>query len=225
MTFSLVARCGATGMFGVAVTSSSPCVAARCGNWARAGIGAIATQNVTDPRLGHLGLALLAQGYSARAALARMIEGGAYPEYRQLTVVDQDGRTAHHSGAKTLGRHAAAEGAGCVAAGNLLADPGVPAAMVKAYAAEASAHLAERLMRALEAGLAAGGEDSPVRSAGLYVVDRQVWPICDLRVDWHDDPIAELRRVWAVYQLQMADYLMRAIDPTQAPSYGVAGDP
>jgi uncharacterized Ntn-hydrolase superfamily protein len=154
-----------------------------------------------------------------------MIEGGAYPEYRQLTVVDQDGRTAHHSGAKTLGRHAAAEGAGCVAAGNLLADPRVPGAMVNAYAADGSAHLAERLMRALEAGLAAGGEDSPVRSAGLYVVDRQVWPICDLRVDWHDDPIAELRQVWAVYRPQMADYLMRAIDPTQAPSYGVAGDP
>jgi len=225
MTFSLVARCAASGMFGVAVTSSSPCVAARCGNWARAGVGAVATQNVTDPRLGHLGLALLAQGFSARATLARMIDGGAYPEHRQLTVVDQDGRTAHHSGAKTLGRHAVAEGAGCVAAGNLLADAAVPGAMVEAYAADASAHLAERLMRALEAGLAAGGEASPVRSAGLYVVDRQVWPICDLRVDWHDDPIAELRRVWEVYRPQMADYLTRAIDPTQAPSYGVPGDP
>lgn len=225
MTFSLVARCAATGMFGVAVTSSSPCVAARCGVWARAGVGAVATQNVTDPRLGHLGLALLAQGFGARATLARLIEAGAHPEYRQLTVVDQDGRIAHHSGAKTLGRHAVADGAGCIAAGNLLADGGVPAAMVAAYQAASDAHLAERLVRTLEAGLRAGGEDSPVRSAGIYVVDRQVWPICDLRVDWHDAPIAELRRIWEVYRPQMADYVMRAIDPTQAPSYGVPGDP
>jgi uncharacterized Ntn-hydrolase superfamily protein len=225
MTFSLVARCAATGMFGVAVTSSSPCVASRCGTWARAGVGAVATQNVTDPRLGHLGLSLLAQGFGAPAVLARLIEGGAYPEYRQLTVVDQDGRTAHHSGAKTLGRHAVAEGPGCVAAGNLLADVGVPHAMIAAHEAATSAHLAERLVGALEAGLRAGGETSPVRSAGIYVVDRQVWPICDLRVDWHDTPIAELRAVWEVYRPQMADYLTRAIDPTRAPSYGVPGDP
>ena len=64
-----------------------------------------------------------------------------------------------------------------------------------------------------------------MRSAGIYVVDRQVWPICDLRVDWHDAPIAEIRRVWEVFEPQMADYVTRAIDPTQAPSYGVAGDP
>ncbi len=225
MTFSLVARCPRTGMFGVAVTSSSPCVAARCGTWARAGVGAVATQNITDPRLGHLGLTVLAQGLSASATLAQLVAGGAYPEYRQLTVVDQDGRTAHHSGAKTLGRHAVAEGAGCIAAGNLLANDGVPGAMVRAYAKDGAAHLAERLLRALEAGLEAGGEESPVRSAGLYVVDKHVWPIADLRVDWHDQPIAELRRVWEVYRPQMADYLMRALDPTQAPSYGVAGDP
>lgn len=224
MTFSLVARCPISGMFGVAVTSSSPCVAARCGGWARAGIGAVATQNVTDPRLGHLGLALLTQGFGARAVIARLIEAGAHPDYRQLTVIDQDGRTAHHSGAKTLGRHAVAEGDGCIAAGNMLANQSVPEAMIAAFA-NAPAHLAERLMLGLEAGLAAGGEASPVRSAGLYVVDRHVWPICDLRVDWHDQPIAELRRVWEVYEPQMADYVMRAIDPTEAPSYGVPGDP
>jgi uncharacterized Ntn-hydrolase superfamily protein len=223
MTFSLVARCRVSGMFGVAVTSSSPCVASRCGNWARAGVGAVAPQNVTDPRLGHLGLALLAQGFGADAVMARLVEAGAYPEYRQLTIVDQDGRTAHHSGAKTLGRHAVTQGDGCVAAGNLLAKTRVPEAMVAAYE-NAPAHLAERLMIALEAGLAAGGEDSPVRSAGIYVVDRHVWPICDLRVDWHDTPIAELRRVWEIYEPQMADYVMRAVDPSQAPSYGVPGD-
>src|SRR4051794_30708696 len=120
-------------MFGVAVTSSSPCVASRCGTWARAGIGAVATQNITDPRLGYLGLELLQQGFGANATLARLVEAGAFPEYRQLTVVDMDGRTAHHSGARTLGRHAAHEGAGCVAAGNLLKTEDVPAAMVAAH--------------------------------------------------------------------------------------------
>src|SRR5262249_52419019 len=101
MTFSLIARCGRTGMFGIVVSSSSPCVAARCGVWVRAGIGAVATQNITDPRLGHLGLALLEQGFGAASVLARLVEAGAYPAFRQLLVIDQDGRTAHHSGAKT----------------------------------------------------------------------------------------------------------------------------
>ena len=225
MTFSLVARCDRSQMFGVAVTSSSPCVASRCGNWARAGIGAVATQNITDPRLGHLGLTLLAQGFGAGAVMTQLVGADLHAEYRQLTIVDRNGRTAHHSGAKTLGRHAVAEGRGCIAAGNLLAGEGVPQAMVTAHHAAPGEHLAERLLRALEAGLAAGGEAGPVRSAGIYVVDREVWPICDLRVDWHDEPIAELRRVWAVYRPQMQDYLTRAIDPTAAPSYGVPGDP
>jgi len=224
VTFSLVARCERTGMFGVAVTSSSPCVASRCGTWARAGIGAVATQNVTDPRLGHLGLELLRQGYAASAVVAQLVGAGRFPEYRQLTVVDQDGRTAHHSGTKTLGQHAMMPGPGCIAAGNLLRSPDAPRAMVEAHRAAAEEHLAERLLRALEAGLAAGGEEGPVRSAGVYVVDRHVWPIRDLRVDWHDQPIAEMRKIWDVYRPQMADYLTRAIDPTAAPSYGVPGD-
>lgn len=224
MTFSLVARCARTGMFGVAVSSSSPCIASRCGGWARAGVGAVATQNIADPRLGHLGLTLLAQGYGARAVLNRLIEAGDYPEYRQLTVIDKDGRTAFHSGAKTLGRRTVAEGKGCIAAGNLLADIAVPRAMVQACEAAASEHLAERLVRALEAGQAVGGEEGGVHSAGIYVVDRQVWPICDLRVDWHDTPIAALRGIWRIYQPRMDDYLLGAIDPTLAPAYGMPGD-
>ena len=224
MTFSISARCPRTGMFGIAVASSSVCVAARCGVWARAGAGVVATQNITDPRLGALGLDLLARGYSAKAVIDELVTSNAHPEYRQLAVVDQDGRTAHHSGAKTLGAHRVAEGAGCVAAGNLLASDAVPEKMVAAFLAAPDERLAGRLVQALEAGLAAGGEESDVRSAGLYVVDRHVFPIADLRVDWHDAPIAELRRLWTVYEPQMADYLTRAIDPAAAPSYGVAGD-
>jgi len=224
MTFSIAAHCTRTGMSGVAVTSSSICVAARCA-FARAGAGAIASQNVTNPDLGVRGLRLLADGESAAQVLATLLAGEASPRYRQLTVVDARGCTAQHSGENTLGCHAHAFGDGCVAAGNLLADPGVPRAMVHACVGASGEHLAERLLRALEAGLEAGGEAGPVRSAGVLVAHRVSWPIVDLRVDWDDAPIASLRALWAAYRPQMDDYVTRALDPAAAPAYGVPGDP
>src|SRR5262249_57407677 len=166
MTFSLVARCAETGMFGVAVTSSSISVASRCA-WAGAGAGGVATQNITDPRLGRLGLDLLAAGYGAEAVKTELIAAGRFPEYRQLAIVDADGWVAHHSGAKTLGRHRVVEGLGSVAAGNLLKSEDVPAAMVEAFTTAAGEHMTERLVRALEAGLSARGEGRPVHSARL----------------------------------------------------------
>lgn len=224
MTFSLVARCERTGMVGMVVSSSSPCVAARC-CWVRAGAGAVATQNITDPGLGVLGLQMLAHGYGARGVLDALVGVGEYPAYRQLAVVDRHGDTAHHSGARVLGRHAAAEGRQCVAAGNLLKNTRVPRAMVDAFGQCDGEHLVERLLRGLEAGLAAGGEEGAVHSVGLKVAHEHEWPIADLRVDWHEQPIAEVRRVWDVYGPQMNDYVERALDPTRAPSYGVPGDP
>ena len=224
MTFSLTARCARTGMFGVAVTSSSPAVAARCA-WARGRVGAVASQNVTDPGLGLMGLDLLARGFGARKAMEILVSAREHADYRQLAMIDRLGRTAHHSGARTLGVHNVVEGDDCVAAGNLLAAPEVPAAMARAFEADAEDRLAERLVRSLEAGLDAGGEEGDVKSAGVRVCHEQDWPICDLRVDWHDAPIAELRRVWEVYRPQMADYVARALDPRAAPSYGVPGDP
>ncbi len=224
MTFSISARCPRTGMFGIAVSSSSICVASRCGVWARAGAGVVATQNVTDPRLGAIGLDLLARGHSAASAIAQMVASNAHPEFRQLAVVDQDGGTAHYAGAKTLGLNRVVEGGGCVAAGNILSSQDVPAMMVEAFEAAPDGHLAERLLMGLEAGLAAGGEEGDVHSAGLYVVARHVFPLVDLRVDWHETPIAELRRVWSLYEPEMEAYLCRALDPGKAPSYGVPGD-
>lgn len=219
MTFSLIARCARTGNFGVVVTSSSICVASRCGRWARAGTGVIATQNITDPTLGQLGLDLLSEGYGAEAVLRSLIDARPHADYRQLAVIDADGRTASFSGKQALGIHTEAHGRDGVACGNLLANDGIPRAMVAAFEACPGEHLGERLLRALEAGLAAGGETAPVRSAGLYVVDRFVWPVMDLRVDWHDAPIAELRRIHGEYLPQMKDYIQRAVDPTQAPAY------
>ncbi|MFP6730037.1 MAG: DUF1028 domain-containing protein [Alphaproteobacteria bacterium] len=224
MTFSISARCARSGMFGIAVSSSSICVASRCGVWARAGAGVVATQNVTDPRLGAIGLDLLASGHSAQSAIAQMAASNAHPEYRQIAAVDQDGGTGHYSGAKTLGLNRVVEGCGCVAAGNILSAEEVPAMMVEAFEAAPDSHLAERLLAGLEAGLAAGGEEGDVRSAGLYVVHRHVFPIVDLRVDWHAAPIGELRRVWQLYEPEMNAYITRAVDPDKAPSYGVPGD-
>jgi uncharacterized Ntn-hydrolase superfamily protein len=223
MTFSLVGRDAATGMFGTVVASSSPCVAARCAH-ARAGAGAVASQNVTDPSLGSRLLTLLADGASAESAMETVRADAPFVEFRQLTAVDRTGGTAIWSGARTLGTNAEARGVDCVAAGNLLADTDVPAAMVRSFESSAGEQLVERLVRALEAGLAAGGEAGPVRSCGLVAVDRVSWPIADLRVDWDDEPIAELRALWGVWEPQMQDYVSRALDPTTAPSYGVPGD-
>ena len=157
MTFSIAARCSRSGMFGIAVSSSSICVASRCGVWARAGAGVVATQNVTDPRLGAIGLDLLAGGHSAASAIAQMAASNAHPEYRQIAVVDQDGGTGYYSGAKTLGLNRVVGGCGCVAAGNILSAEEVPAKMVAAFEASSDHHLAECLWRGLEAGLEAGG--------------------------------------------------------------------
>ncbi len=222
MTFSLIARCAKTGQFGMVISSSSPAVAARCAH-VRAGVGVVASQNITDPGLGPEVLALMALGKSATAALAAVITARPFIEYRQLLVVGAKGAPAIHSGAQVLGIWGEALGQDCAAGGNLLASAAVPQAMVAEFEA-ASGHLGDRLMAALQAGLAAGGEAGPVHSAGLKIADTLDWPLVDLRIDWSDDPIGGLALAWDVYRPQMAAYVQRAIDPTIAPSYGVPGD-
>ncbi|WP_103335763.1 DUF1028 domain-containing protein [Pseudotabrizicola formosa] len=222
MTFSLIARCARTGQFGMVIASSSPAVAARCAH-VRAGVGAVASQNVTDPGLGPMLLDQMAAGRSAPEALARVTAGRAHIDYRQLLVIDAQGHTALHSGRQVLGVWGEAAGVDCAAGGNLLAHEAVPAAMVAGFEA-ATGDLGARLMLALEAGLAAGGEAGPVHSAGLMLADRLSWPLADLRIDWADDPIGMLRAAWEVYHPQMQAYVQRATDPSAAPSYGVPGD-
>lgn len=223
MTFSLAARDPRTGAFGIVISSSSPAVAARCAHLAP-GAGAVASQNVTNPALGLRGLELLVKGCSANEVVARLVASERYPAYRQLAVIDREGDVATFEGAATLGVHTVAKGAGCVSAGNLLASPGVPAAMVAAYAASTATAFERRLLDALRGGLAAGGESGQVRSAGLAVVEDVEWRVTDLRVDDHDAPLEELERLLALWLPQKADYRTRGIDPTAAPSYGVPGD-
>ena len=223
MTFSLVARCAESGQFGMVIASSSPAVAARCVHL-RAGVGAVASQNVTDPGLGPLLLDALAAGLSATEALARVTAGRAHIDWRQLLVLDAAGGVAIHSGAQVLGRWAEARGRDCAAGGNLLAHEGVPAAMVAGFEA-AQGDFGDRLLAALQAGLAAGGEAGPVHSAGMQIMGRLSWPMADLRCDWTEAcPIAAVTAAWAIYKPQMAAYLQRAENPGLAPSYGVPGD-
>ncbi|WP_435311949.1 DUF1028 domain-containing protein [Primorskyibacter sedentarius] len=223
MTFSLVARCEETGMFGMAIASSSPAVAARCA-YARAGVGAVASQNVTDPTLGPLALDLMQGGMSAAEAIAGVGDLGKFIEYRQVLAVDRQGRTAIHSGPKSLGIWTQAEAPNVASGGNLLANERVPQAIVDGYRA-ATGHIGDRLIAAMRAGLAAGGEAGPVHSAGLLIVDKVSWPVAELRCDWTEDcPIENIATAWGVYKPQLDAYIQRALDPREAPSYGVPGD-
>ena len=222
MTLSLAGRCVETGMLGAAVTSSSICVASRC-LFTRAGVGAGLTQNVTDPSLGVRMLDLLEAGADADTAISQVVAEANHIEWRQLVLLDSSGSFALHTGEKVLGRHATAEGKQCVAAANLLANEEVPQTMVTAFE-QSSGHLAQRLITALEAGIAAGGEEGPVRSAGVQVVHEVSWPIVDLRVDWDENPLPKLRTIWNEYQPQLEPYVTRALNPEAAPSYGVPGD-
>lgn len=223
MTFSLAARCPQTGRFGIIVSSSSPAVAARCAH-VRAGVGAAASQNITDPSLGTALLDAVAAGRSAQEALDLVVDAGPFSEYRQLAVVDGQGGAAAHSGPRTLGVHASAVGDAAVAAGNLLADDGVPAAILAAFERAAELPLGDRLLAALRAGADAGGEAGPVHSAGMLIVDQVSWPVTDLRVDWSDSPLADLQQLWELWSPQEADYVTRGLDPSTAPAYGVPGD-
>jgi len=223
MTFSLVARCAETGMFGVAISSSSPAVAARC-SYARAGVGAVASQNVTDPALGPKTLDLLESGLSSPDAINKIVRSNNHTEYRQVLSVDQFGQTAIHSGPNSLGIWSDAQATNVASGGNLLANNGVPQAIVDAYLTS-TGHIGDRLIASMRAGLQAGGEAGPLHSAGMMIVDKVLWPVTDLRCDWTEDcPIENIATAWEIYKPQLDAYIQRALDPGQAPSYGVPGD-
>ncbi|SNY47294.1 DUF1028 domain-containing protein [Paractinoplanes atraurantiacus] len=253
MTFSMLATDG-TGAIGMAVTSSSPAVAARCIHL-RPGVGGAASQNVTDPRLGTALLSALHAGLTAgdalnsvvrpgspsaapaplpgtsapRPGISALLPGTSSPlsgdliEYRQLTVLTPDGEGAAFSGTKTLGVHHHRVAPGVVAAGNMLAGTDVIDAVVDGFTSS-SGDLELRLLAALKAGLAAGGEAGSLHSAGLSVVREVAWRETDLRVDWSPSPVDDLAALVKLWLPQRDDYVTRGLDPTAAPSYGVPGD-
>lgn len=222
MTFSIIARCKTTGQFGAAVSSSSPAVASRCIR-GRRGVGAAASQNITDPDLGPLALDLIASGLTPSQAVAELRKRP-FIDYRQIMAIDAHNPPVVFTGANALGTLASATGTDAACAGNMLLTREVPQAMLSAFE-NAKGSLAERLMQAMLAGQVAGGEEGPVHSAGLLVYGDQNWPVVDLRLDWvDDDPVQALYDTWKIYEPQLQAYVTRALDPRAAPSYGVPGD-
>lgn len=223
MTLSIAAWDETSGQLGAAISSSSISVSSRCLHW-RAGVGIALSQNITDPRLGPRMLALLADGVEVDAAIGAVVKSTPYIAYRQLGLVDIAGNTGLYTGAELLGCFAAAQGKHCVAAGNLLANDAVPAAMVAAFE-NSSGSFGSRVLGALVAGVEAGGEAGPLHSAGMLIGGQPSWPLAELRIDWDHDPIAGMIAGWQVYEPQIDDYVTRAYHPGDAPSYGVPGDP
>ena len=212
-TFSIVAFDAGTGDVGVAVSSKFPAVGSICA-WARHGIGAVATQAWTNPLLGNGILEQLSGGTAAAEALQIVLSEDPGAEYRQLAVVDADGDVAAHTGAYTDTWTGHLIGADYSVQGNMLSNESVLVAMADAYTAAFEKELSERLLIALEAGQAAGGDRRGRQSAALYIPGPDDYARVDLRVDDHNDPVAELRRVYQVAQVELFPVLR--LMPTRA---------
>lgn len=221
-----MAVCERTGQVGAVISSSSICVASRCVTVVP-GVGAALSQNVTDPTLGPALLDGLARGLNTERALADVIHTRDDIEWRQIGLIDSTGQGACYSGREALGVSAVAYGESCAAMGNLLHNSRVPGVMVQEFERTQDEALPDRLLAALEKGLAEGGEEGPIHSAGMIVARELAWPIVDLRVDWDETPdvaITNLRQIWSVYAPQMEAYVKRATDPRNAESFGVPGN-
>lgn len=223
-TFSVAGRCAATGALGAIVTSSSPSVGARC-PWVKSNIGVVLTQNVTDPRLADIGLSTMEKGYGAQAAIRTMKAASDFPEFRQLAVVDAKGGSGVFTGEKALGVHGEFYAKDVASIGNLLGDPSIPTAMGQHFIESENLPLPERLISAIELGFDLGGELDDEHSIALLVYHPDApFAYVDLRVDYSEDPLQDLKKLWKIYGPQAKDYKIRAIEPECAPSYGVKGD-
>ena len=215
MTFSIAGRCARTGMLGTIVTTSAMAVGSRCG-WARANVGAVLTQHRTDPRLGPLALDRLAAGQAPDAIVKDLEASDPNLRWRQLAILAADGRAAFFNGSKITSIAKGRIGRDYVAVGNILRTTDVVDAMAETFETNAQEPLPERLMRSLEAGLAAGGELKLLKSAGLLVVHQESFPLVDLRIDLSPQPLTELRFLWELYQPSMNDYVVRVVEPDKA---------
>ncbi|TCP29443.1 putative Ntn-hydrolase superfamily protein [Scopulibacillus darangshiensis] len=222
-TFSVAGRCSSTGSLGAIVTSSSPAVGARCLS-VKGKSGVILSQNVTDPRLASVGYSALEQGYDAKGAIRSMTNATPFPEYRQLAVVDGKGKSDVFTGEQALGVHGEYCSDNVVSIGNLLSDATIPEAMGEHFIDNGNLSLPERLISAIEVGFMMGGELDQEHSIGLIVYTYDNFPYVDLRIDYSDDPLRDLKQLWEIYGPQAEDYRVRALEPERAPSYNVKGD-
>jgi len=217
-TFSITGRCARTGMLGIAITTSDISVGARC-PYVKSLVGAVATQASTDPNLGIFALKLMEQGYSASGALKQLEISDPHIERRQLGLVDRNGNSAARSGSMNNEWSGHIARPNHVAMGNGLVGEGVAQAMSKLFLDNPELDLEERLLRALEAGLEAGGEAkdaTPHHSSGLLVHGSDPFSRVDLRVDQHPTPVAELRRILNILTPRIEYFSLRAGDPVAA---------
>ena len=217
-TFSIVGRCKRTGMLGMAGTTSDIAIGSRCPH-VKPLIGAVTTQASTDPRLGDFALRLMVMGYSAPAALDELSRSDPHIERRQLGLVDADGRVAARTGDLNQSWAGHRIGDGYVALGNSLVGEQVVAAMAAAFEKHEANDLEDRLLLAVESGLAVGGEKAdmtPWHSAAVLVYGNDQFPRVDLRVDEHPAAVAELRRILDIYRQRLDFFILRAKDPGAA---------
>lgn len=216
MTYSIVARCADSGQLVVATTTSDTAVGARV-SAAMAGVGAVVTQHRTDPRLAPRMLALMSSGSTAGEAVRGAVASTDDAAWRQLAAIGPGGAPAAWTGDLVdRARACSVLGDDHAVVGNILATPAVGTAASAAFSASAGLPLGERALLALEAGLAAGGEDDPLRSAAIVVMAGQSFALVDLRVDDHDAPLTELRRLWELYWPAAGEYVDRALHPGAA---------
>jgi uncharacterized Ntn-hydrolase superfamily protein len=212
MTFTIVARCKRTGMLGMGTATNAFAVGVRVPH-IRPRLGAVAIMAMADERLGPIGLRLLETGYRASGVIEQLVIADSWPEYRQLAVVDDDGNVAARTGQQNRDWAGHRLGDGYVVLGNALLGEHVIDAMEAVYLADPDEDLEERLMQAVEAGRDAGGQHGGQRSAALLVFDQKQFSRVDLRVDIHETPEAELRRVFDIYRPAIPYYDMRQVDP------------
>ena len=205
-TFSIAARCPRTGKLGVAVSTAVPAVGGIC-SFIEPGAGAIATQSWVNPYLGIDGLKLLREGLSAQETLDRLIAEDPGRDVRQVGIVDREGATAVYTGSKCVDWAGHIVGDGFTVQGNMLIGGATLEAMAEAATKSAAFDLHERLMLALEAGQAAGGDKRGKQSAALKVFSKEAYAWLDIRVDEHRHPVQELRRVFEIAKQQLLPFI------------------
>jgi uncharacterized Ntn-hydrolase superfamily protein len=220
MTWSIVARDPETGRFAVAVTTCAFAVGARV-PYGGGRIGAIATQAFVNPLYGVDGLALLREGRSAEEVIAAVTARDDGRDHRQLHVIDAAGRTAQWTGAACIDWCGLVQAENISVAGNMLANGDVIAATLATYLAGSARDFDDRLIAALEAGQAAGGDKRGKQSAAITIWDADPVPAIDIRVDDHAEPLVELRRLWRVAHQRYVPFQM--CSPSRARPAGVTG--
>ncbi len=221
-TFSIVGHCSASGMLGVAVATAVPAVGALC-PYVKAGVGAISTQSWVNPYLAIEALQAMARGATGPQALEEALATDAAADVRQIGLVDAQGRSAAWSGPSCtpwfghiVDEHFAVQG-------NMLVGEATIVAMAQSFRESAGQDLAERLLQALEAGDAAGGDKRGKQSAALCVHHEEDYPWLDIRVDEHAEPVAELRRVAEIARAQLLPFV-KGMPKRRKPDTGLPED-